>query len=38
MSLAVTLGGAAMITDYVLWGVLLLLLSGSIFAVVLMAK
>lgn len=38
MSLAVTLGGAAMITDYVLWGVLFLLLGGSIFAVVLMAK
>ena len=38
MSLVVTLGGAVMITDYVLWGVFFLLLAGSVFALVLVAK
>lgn len=38
MSFAVKLGEVAMLTDYVLWGVLFLLLGGSIFAMVLMAR
>lgn len=38
MSIAVTLGGAAMLTDYVLWGVLLLLVGGSALALVVMVR